>query len=457
MSIEDEPHSASAMKRDWDERALENARWYINTLSWEQSDEEFDLSGQREFDGQVLADLGILTDRRDPKTLRLLEIGCGVGRITRYLADVFGEVCATDVSGEMIRQAKGRLSSRTNVTFQETNGASFPEFEDQSFDVVFAAYVFQHVPSSAIIESNIREGYRLLKPRGVFKFVTNGVHNEEFSKMQKDTWTGASFPEASIRRLALELGAQLLGGHGDGTQYCWSFMRKPLTVDIPREAPVIELVARAENLLITDLTPRTGDTAIAIKLTGIDYNSADINNTVVRLREERLIPFYCGPTRVDSNLILNGASVPADSDRIQVSVMIPSTAPAGDAELYVEVAGYPRSGSVRLTLPELSRPNPIIHLVLDATDNSTALVRGAGQALIVVFSHAGGETPPRGVEFRFNSSPVTTSPPIYLAANGLWKVLVELPDAFEEGEGAIEVEVGGLASHPFLVSFSAEK
>ena len=33
----------------------------------------------------------------------------GIGRITRYLAAIFGEVQATDVSGEMIRQAKERL------------------------------------------------------------------------------------------------------------------------------------------------------------------------------------------------------------------------------------------------------------------------------------------------------------------------------------------------------------
>ena len=33
-----------AMKRDWDERARSNAKWFINTLRLEQSDDEFDAT-----------------------------------------------------------------------------------------------------------------------------------------------------------------------------------------------------------------------------------------------------------------------------------------------------------------------------------------------------------------------------------------------------------------------------
>jgi SAM-dependent methyltransferase len=454
MSVKEEHSLAISMKHDWDARALENARWYINTLSREQSEEEFDLSGQREFNGQVLADLGILTDRRDPKSLRILEIGCGVGRITKYLAAVFGEVYATDVSGEMIRQATRRLAASTNVTFQETNGETFPEFNDESFDVVFAAYVFQHIPSPRMIESNIREGFRMLKPRGVFKFVTNGVHNDDFRRMQKDTWTGASFPEASIRRLASELGAQLLGVHGDGTQYCWSFFRKPSTNGTRRGLPVIERLGRAENLDNHNLSPRSGDTAVAMELSGVDCNTADINNTFVRLREKRLIPYYCGPASIDSNLILTGGSVPPDRDRIQVSVMIPSTEPAGDADLCVEVSGYPQSGTARLVLPELSKSNPIIHLVLDPTDNSTGLVRSVDRVLRVVFSHGDGQAAPEGVVFRINSLPADSSAPRYLPANGLWEALVDVPHELDEAMAVVEVEVGGLNSAVFPTTFS---
>jgi SAM-dependent methyltransferase len=456
MSVEPKSNPGIAMKRDWDQRAAENARWYINTLSWDQSEEEFDLSGRREFDGQVLADLGILTDRRDPKSLRILEVGCGLGRITTYLADIFGEVCATDVSGEMIRRASSRLSNRTNVTFRETNGEKFPDFDDETFDVVFAAYVFQHIPSPDIIESNIREGFRVLKPRGVFKFVTNGVHNEEFRKMQKDTWTGAAFPEASIRRLAMEIKAKLPGVHGDGTQYCWSFMRKPALDRSPSGLPVIELVGRAENLSNGSLTPRIGDIALAMNVRGVDYNSVDINNTVVGFRDRRLIPCYAGPTRIDSNLLLDGGVIPEDRDRIQVSVMISAAEPAGDVELFVEFGGSCRSESVKLILPDLQRSHPIIHLVLDATDNTIDLVRAKDTAIRAAFSHAGNDTKPAEVCFRINSRPVTSTRPVYLAANGLWVAAVQLPERLDDNPAVLEVEVDGLSSPQFPIAFSTD-
>ncbi len=45
----------------------------------------------------------------DPKQMRIIEIGCGAGRLTQALSKFFGEVHALDVSGEMVRQAKAAL------------------------------------------------------------------------------------------------------------------------------------------------------------------------------------------------------------------------------------------------------------------------------------------------------------------------------------------------------------
>ena len=46
---EGEPASAAQrMKDDWNARALENAKWYINTVGVTQSDEEFFGTGEQE-------------------------------------------------------------------------------------------------------------------------------------------------------------------------------------------------------------------------------------------------------------------------------------------------------------------------------------------------------------------------------------------------------------------------
>lgn len=108
---------SSMMKREWDQRARENAKWYINTLSVEQSEEEFDTSGQRDVEMMVRSNLELLTERRAPAMLRVLEIGCGIGRMTRWLAEMFGEIHAVDVSGEMVQQGQERLRHLPMYTF----------------------------------------------------------------------------------------------------------------------------------------------------------------------------------------------------------------------------------------------------------------------------------------------------------------------------------------------------
>ncbi len=68
------------MKRDWDERARENARCHVNTERREWSDEEFFRPGQRTIEEEILTDMGNICQGKDPRTMRVLEIGCGAGR-----------------------------------------------------------------------------------------------------------------------------------------------------------------------------------------------------------------------------------------------------------------------------------------------------------------------------------------------------------------------------------------
>ena len=113
---------SQAMKRDWNDRARQDAKWFINTARLAQPEKDFDKDGARDVDRLVVSDLALLTQGKDPKQLRILELGCGIGRMTKHLASLFGEVHATDVSGEMINRAKERLTGTSNATLYETNG-----------------------------------------------------------------------------------------------------------------------------------------------------------------------------------------------------------------------------------------------------------------------------------------------------------------------------------------------
>ena len=110
------------MRRDWDRRALENARYYVATGQNEWTDEEFFAAGEQELQDHVCNDLGNICQGDDPKTMKVLEIGCGAGRVTRALARFFGEVYAVDISRNMVRQARRSVAPFPNAHIFRNNG-----------------------------------------------------------------------------------------------------------------------------------------------------------------------------------------------------------------------------------------------------------------------------------------------------------------------------------------------
>jgi SAM-dependent methyltransferase len=457
-----EPQSLAAfssmMKRDWDDRAKENARWYINTHSIEQTDEEFDLTGKRDFDGVVSPDLALLTDGRDPVALRVLEIGCGAGRMTRFLAETFGEVYGVDVSGEMIRLAQDRLSHLRNVYFKETNGVDFAVFPEDFFDVIFSAYVFQHAPDPQVIESNIRDAYRVLKPRGVFKFVVSAIKHADYVQMQKDTWSGAAFPESSIRRLSEEMGAQLLGVVGDGTQYCWSLLRKR-SLPIDRSpasffSPEILTVGRADNLAHRDLAPRTEDFYLGTILRGVNYESVDIANVSIEFRGRSLAPCYVGPVGVDAeNFIRRQKSSRSENDHIQINVRIPGDEPAGEGDLLARLPGGVVSNAVTISLPPVLKGQPRILVIANAVDTGLDIyAEGAKSRIRILVDQIGERLKAEDVGVKVNDDWIKPETMKFVPEKSFWEITVQLPVGISPGEATLQVRVGDLSSSPSIIT-----
>ena len=78
----------------------------------------------------------------DPKQLRVLDVGCGIGLVDQELARGVGELCGADVSLKSLEFARLRAASAHFVRY---DGAKLP-FGDASFDAVFASCVLHHVP-----------------------------------------------------------------------------------------------------------------------------------------------------------------------------------------------------------------------------------------------------------------------------------------------------------------------
>jgi ubiquinone/menaquinone biosynthesis C-methylase UbiE len=158
---------------------------------------------------------------RDPRRMRIVEIGCGAGRLTRALAAIFGEVHAVDVSGEMISQARQTTAALPNVRLYVNNGADLSVLPAIRFHFAFSFLVFQHIPEQSVVETYIRDAHRVLEAGALFKFqVESGAPN----RGRGDTWYGASFTEEELRAMAVRCGFEPRYAHGAGTQYCWAFI-----------------------------------------------------------------------------------------------------------------------------------------------------------------------------------------------------------------------------------------
>lgn len=439
------------MKGDWDRRAAENARWYINTLRIDQSEEEFDRTGEQEIAQWILPELSLLTQGREPATLRLLEIGCGIGRMTRPLAGIFGEVHATDVSGEMIRQARVRLADLPNVFLHETSGADVGPLPDDYFDLVFSVFVFQHVPSREAIRSTLRDAYRALKPGGLMRFQTNGVTAAEFQAVAKDTWAGETFSEEESRALARELGAQLVSVYGAGTMYCFSTWRKPRSEARPIDSamPVIEYHGRADRPEIQAI-PAAGDDAwLSLLVSGIDLETADANRIGVEIGGRIVQPRYAGPVRPHFEHVLPAERI---AEICYLEVGIPPHLPPGRISVRVLPEKGEASGAIAIDLVESPAASPRIATVRNGFDYGMDVEVGGPKASLALFVDGiDGTATIENVRLRLGNREFAPDFVGFDVAIAGYRVDAKLPAGLTPGEATIQLIVKGIASPPMIV------
>jgi SAM-dependent methyltransferase len=162
--MSDPQRLADKMRCDWDARAEHDAMYYIDTRSdaWEPSAFFEQGAGEaRELIGPVLERFDF-----DPAGKRLLEIGCGLGRLFPGFAAVFSEVWGIDVSPAMIERAK-RVCPVPGVQFTVGSGVDLAGISDTSVDYCFSYLVFPHLPDRALVWGYLDEIWRVLRPGGL--------------------------------------------------------------------------------------------------------------------------------------------------------------------------------------------------------------------------------------------------------------------------------------------------
>src|SRR6476620_5972972 len=160
------------MRDEWNERALEDAYYYVAFGRKGQDDDEFFATA-----AEVLHALEAALKRLpagDRRSRLALEIGCGPGRLMRPMSWNFGEIHGVDVSDEMIRLAQAKLVNVPNAFPRATNGVDLACYADGYFDFVYSYAVFQHIPSRDVVFSYLAEAWRVLKEGGILLCQVNG-------------------------------------------------------------------------------------------------------------------------------------------------------------------------------------------------------------------------------------------------------------------------------------------
>ena len=149
------------MRNFWDARAAEDPYFFVdNRLAYGDPDTEEFWSGGEPLLDRILDELELEIQPRD----ELVEIGCGLGRLTRPLAARARSVAALDVSPRMLELARSHNPELANVDWVLGDGRTLAPLGDDSADGVFSHVVFQHLPDPAITLGYVREMGRVLRP-----------------------------------------------------------------------------------------------------------------------------------------------------------------------------------------------------------------------------------------------------------------------------------------------------
>ena len=166
--------------------------------------------------------------------LKVLEIGCGIGRILIPMSEKFQEVIGVDISQEMVNIGKQKTKNYTNCKILLNNGMDLSDFSSNYFDFCYSFITFQHIPKKLIVKNYIKEVARVLKPGSYFRFQVRGIHLVDpikFRLLEKigeknpispdDTWLGVQFSSQEIHEIAEEFGFEIIEESGEDTEYYW--------------------------------------------------------------------------------------------------------------------------------------------------------------------------------------------------------------------------------------------
>lgn len=145
---------------------------------------------------------------------KILEIGCGIGRLLKPLSEREGVVAyGVDASQDMIEHAQ--VYAPQAKFFKCPPNGLLPASQEL-FDCVFSFLCFQHIQSTETVKNFIREAYRVTMPGGIaiFQFLNFQA------KHDPPLWNYHNIEEVAIAMLKIGYNLPVLEYHEN-----WAILR----------------------------------------------------------------------------------------------------------------------------------------------------------------------------------------------------------------------------------------
>lgn len=108
---------------------------------------------------------------RQPTDRVVLDFGCGYGRWTGPLADLFGSAIGIDPTGALLEAARARVT-QANVTFSPYTQGQIP-LASASVDAIWSCMVLSTVLTESMLVDTLTEWQRVLRPGGLVLLIDN--------------------------------------------------------------------------------------------------------------------------------------------------------------------------------------------------------------------------------------------------------------------------------------------
>lgn len=141
---------------EWDRRADRPGLHAVLSARWSNEDCVAVSEEQQEL---IISSLPDLTGRV------VLDLGCGIGRLSTLLSERATQVIGLDVSQKMLQRARTDVR-KSSVSFVLASAGYLP-FPKGAFDVVIASFVLQHILDEVLFERTLKEIACVTKPNGL--------------------------------------------------------------------------------------------------------------------------------------------------------------------------------------------------------------------------------------------------------------------------------------------------